>query len=178
MLRDRAERYGVISRVLHWSMALLFAWQFFGMASKIVLGKVPLVSFMVGTHGPVGFLLMVLIVLRLVWAFSQRSSRPTHAPGIGGLLARGGHYMLYILMLAVPALALLRQYGSGRGFSPWGLTIMEKTGQRVEWMMEPGNLAHGVLGWLLLALAVGHVAMALVHQYWIRDGLLQRMLGR
>lgn len=178
MLEDNIQRYGWMSRLLHWSMALLFAWQFLGMICKILLGKVPLVSFMVGTHGPVGFLLMVLIVLRLLWSLSQRGRRPTYAPGVSGMLAQWGHVALYALMVAVPMLALLRQYGSGRGFTLWGLPLMEKTNHRVEWMMEPGNLAHGVLGWLLLVLIIGHVTMALVHQYWIKDGILQRMLGR
>lgn len=178
MLKDSPQRYGLVSRALHWGMALLFAWQFFGMACKLVLGKVPLTSFMVGTHGPVGFLLLLLLVLRLLWALAQRRSRPSYAAGTSGTLARAGHALLYLLMLLVPALAMLRQYGSGRGFAPWGLQLMEKTDQKIEWMMAPANAVHGLFGWVLLALIVGHAVMALVHHYGMKDGTLKRMIGR
>ena len=44
-------------------------------------------------------------------------------------------------------------------------------------MSNLGNAAHGKLGWLLMAFAIGHVAMALVHQLK-GEKLLQRMAGR
>ena len=37
---------------------------------------------------------------------------------------------------------------------------------------------HGVLGWALLALIVGHMLMVLVHRYFWKDEVAQRMLGR
>jgi len=76
----------------------------------------------------------------------------------------------------VPVLALLRQYGSGRGFTFLGLPLMEKTGERVDWMLAAGNMGHGLLGWVLLAVIVGHIVMACVHHFGLRDGLLRRMV--
>jgi cytochrome b561 len=57
--RDTPERYGLISRLLHWGMAALILWQFLGMAVKITLGRVPLAGFFVGLHAPMGVLLSV-----------------------------------------------------------------------------------------------------------------------
>ena len=64
----------------------------------------------------------------------------------------------------MPALALLRAYGSGKGFSPFGLPLMPATGVKVDWMVAPANAIHGFLAWTLLALIAGHIAMVIVHR--------------
>ncbi|MDX5503091.1 MAG: cytochrome b/b6 domain-containing protein, partial [Halomonas sp.] len=74
-------------------------------------------------------------------------------------------------------LALLRQYGSGRTFEPFGIPLMPGFEGEIEWMVAPGSLFHGVLGWVLLALIVGHVAMVMWHRRQGQD-VLGRMLVR
>src|SRR5690606_33839797 len=104
--------------------------------------------------------------------------RPAYAVGTTGRLARLGHVLLYGLMLVVPALALLRQVGSGKAFSAFGIQVSQNTGVKVPWMTAPADLLHSVLAWCLLALIVGHVVMALVHHFRLRDDTLVRMIGR
>ena len=81
-------------------------------------------------------------------------------------------------MLVVPTLALLRQYGSGRAFAPFGIPLWPASGERIEALVAPANAAHGLLAWTLLALIAGHVAMVLLHRFLWRDGTLARMAGR
>lgn len=176
--RDTPERYGAISRALHWSMAALFAWQFMGMIVKLALGRVPLTRFLVGTHAPVGTLLMALVAVRALWGLANLRRRPGYGRDWRGRAALLGHAVLYLLMLVVPGLALLRQYGSGRGFQPFGIPLMPQTGVEVEWMMAPADLLHSTLAWGLLGLIAGHVLMVAVHRYWWGDDVLGRMLGR
>ncbi|MBE9607179.1 cytochrome b [Acetobacteraceae bacterium H6797] len=171
---DTPERYGLVSRLLHWGMALLFAWQFAGMVVKLSLGRHPVTAFMVGTHVSIGTLLFTLVLLRLVWALFNIRRRPGHSRGWLGWAARLGHGCLYALMLIVPALALLRHYGSGRPFEPFGIRLMEAS-TRVESLMAPANLAHRPLAWTLLALIAGHVIMVLIHHFVWRDGFWARM---
>lgn len=177
MWQDNEQLYGRVSRLLHWAMALLFSWQFFGMAVKIIVGRSPLTAFLVGTHRPVGLLLLVLAALRLLWALYNAGRRPAYAADTTGRLARAGHILLYVLMLLIPALALLRQFGSGKAFSAFGIPITQETGIEIAWMMAPADLLHGLLAWCLLALIVGHAAMALFHHFRLKDGTLARMLG-
>src|SRR5690606_31829908 len=106
MLTDTAERYGSISRALHWMMAMLLAWQFTGMVLAAVLGRVPLTGFWVGTHVSVGVLLFVGIVVRLAWALSQRNRRRTYRRECLEMAPRAGHAAMYVLMLVVPPLGL------------------------------------------------------------------------
>ncbi|MGO4853436.1 cytochrome b [Phaeovulum sp. W22_SRMD_FR3] len=176
--RDTPERYGLISRFLHWGMAALILWQFLGMTLKLTLGRVPLAGFFVSLHAPVGVLLFLLILARIGWALAMRHRRPAQAAGLAGLAARAGHAALYLLMLVIPALALLRAYGSERAFSVFGITLFPAGGAPVEWMVTAGQLLHGTLAWTLCALVGGHIAMALLHQALWRDGTLTRMAGR
>jgi cytochrome b561 len=176
---DTPRRYGLVSRMLHWGMAALFAWQFAGMAIRILVGRHPVTAFMVGSHASVGFLLLLLVLLRGSWGLASASRRPRHAPGLLGRLATAGHLLLYALMLVVPALALLRAAGSGRGFAPFGLPLFARfEGGPVGWMVAPAHAAHGLLAWVLLGLVAGHVLMVVVHRWLWRDDVLQRMAGR
>ena len=72
---DTPERYGLITRTLHWGMALILAWQFLGMILRQLLGRTPLVSTIAGTHSSVGTLLFALIVIRLLWGLMNRINR-------------------------------------------------------------------------------------------------------
>lgn len=173
-LQDSKERYGTISRFLHWSMALAMAWQFATAAARALLEDTAIERFLWGTHKTVGLLLIVLVLVRAAWSLYNRG----HQPPSLNVMAQLGHLALYALMVFVPLLALLRQYGSGRSFEPLGLPLMPGTGQKIEWMMAPANLLHGWLGWLLLALILGHIAMVFVHRRRPQDeDVLARMLG-
>ncbi len=176
--RDSPERYGIVSRCLHWGMAILFAVQFLGMGLKLALGRTPLTGFFVSNHAPLGVLLLVLCVLRIGWWLVNARRRPRQRADVLGRLALAGHATLYVLMLVVPSLALLRLYGSGRGFRPYGIELIAPSERKLEWTELPAELLHGELAWVLLALIAGHVAMALLHRFWWRDGVLARMLGR
>lgn len=176
-MRDGPDRYGAVSRFLHWAMAALLLWQFTGMIVKEILGRVPLTGFWVGTHASVGVTLWLLILLRAGWAFAQSSSRPAYQPGLIGGLARTGHIVLYALMLIVPSLAFLRLLGNGKAVRLYGVELRGATGTEIEWMTAPANLLHSTLAWTLLVLIVGHVAMVLVHRFWWRDDVAARMLS-
>ncbi|TRL37486.1 cytochrome b [Rhizobium straminoryzae] len=177
-LVDNDLTYGTVTRVLHWGMALLFAWQFVGMTLKLVLGRTPLVGVFTGTHASVGTILMALAIPRALWGISNLARRPPHGTGFVALAARLGHLGLYALMLIVPLLALLRAYGSGRGVAVFGLPVLPGAPEKVQWMVDAGHAAHGLLAWTLLALVAGHVGMVIVHRYIWKDDVLHRMAGR
>ena len=175
MISDNATRYGSVSRLLHWLMAIIFGVQFLSALSHYAFEDSAFEAMFMPWHKPLGFTLLILLGVRIVWALIQRSQRPPMV----STAARLGHLALYALMLVVPVLALLRQYGSGRSFEPFGLPLMAGfDGPKIEWMVDLGSLLHGNLGWLLLLLIIGHISMALIHRR--RDGdenVLPRMWG-
>ena len=170
---DSPRRYGTLSRLLHWSMALCFAVSFTTAAVHYFAAKSPLDQLLFPSHKPVGALLMLLVVLRILWSLANAVRRPSSISAA----ARWGHRALYLLMVAVPCIALMRQFGSGRAFAPFGLPLMaDRPDARIGWMIDLGGLLHGELGWVLFALVVGHVAMAIRHR-GTQDHVLPRMIG-
>ncbi|MBR2515687.1 MAG: cytochrome b [Halomonas sp.] len=171
-IRDTHSRYGLVSRALHWAMAMFFIWQFSGATARVFLEDTGLESFLWGTHRTVGVTLMALILLRIVWALINASRRP---PSVS-VMAKLGHLALYGLMLTVPTIALIRQYGSGRALDVFGVNLMPGfEGERIDWMVDIGGLLHGELGWAMLALVVGHIVMAILHRRLTNHDVLKRM---
>lgn len=105
-------------------------------------------------------MLFLLAAVRIIWALISMNQRPVAI----NVAAKLGHIALYSLLIIVPALALVRQYGSGRAFEPFGLPLMSGHNDKILWMMEPGNLLHGVLGWLLFTFILGHILMVVWHR--------------
>lgn len=175
IVQDSTYRYGLISRGLHWGMALLLGWQFFTTTVRVLMEDSALDEFTWGTHKAAGTLLMTLILLRVIWALINYRQRP---PALS-MAARLGHWVLYALMLIIPLLALLRQYGSGREFAVFGLQLMSGFEGEIEALTAPGNLLHGWLGWTLLAMIIGHIGMTLYHRRNATEqDVLPRMAGK
>ena len=172
---DNQKRYGRVSRILHWGVALLIVWQFLSAAAHYFLEDTAIEAFFWPTHKPLGVLLLVLVVLRLLWALINISRRPTSV----SLLAKFGHIALYSLMIAVPVTALIRQYGSSRAFEIFGIKIFSGfEGGKIQWMMDLGKNWHSELGWALLALIVGHIVMVMWHKRSAKNNTLPRMWGK
>ena len=177
-LLDSPAAYGLVTRILHWSLALMLLWQLTGMGLRALLGRHPVSAFFVGMHQSLGTAIFVLVMLRIVWMLAMRGRRPDHGNGIGGLAAKAGHAALYALMLLVPSVALVRAFGTARGFAPFGIELASPKDADVAALVWLGNAVHGTLGWVLAALIGGHVVAVLVHEAVLRDGTLRRMAGR
>ncbi len=167
---DQPDGYGIVSRSLHWLMALLLAWQFTSAAARQFLPDTPIEDFFWASHTSLGLLLLILVLVRGAWAIANLGRRPD-----SGLLAGFGHLVLYLLMIAIPSVSLLRAYGRGRGYSAFGIQIFSPRDQEIEDLVELGNAWHGLMGWTLLALAAGHVAMAFLHRRSDGRRVLTRM---
>ncbi len=165
-MKDTPQYYGTVSRLLHWSMAAAFVFMLFtALMWNIDEDYFSLMDY----HKSVGFILMLLLIVRLLWAALNFHSRP-HS----GALVKLGHFMLYALMAAVPFTALLRQYGAARSeLQVFGITVMDKAPEKIEWMNQAGGAhliagadlsVHGLLAFALFILAAGHILFAVIHQ--------------
>lgn len=157
---QHAGTYPVAARFMHWLMAAGILWMLCSAIAHATARNSVLDAWMWPTHKPVGALLMVLILVRVLLAWAQRRQRPAPV----NTAARLAHLTLYVLMAAIPALGLLRQFGSGRAFTPFGLPLFGGfEGPRIDWMVQLGNNWHGELGWALLVLVSLHIIMVIVH---------------
>lgn len=173
MINDSSERYGSISRVLHWIMAVLIGWQLFKFGDRIAEGEHWVGQTLVPWHISIGTLLLVLVVLRLAWVMAQRNQRPSQAQATAKLV-KAGHGLLYAGMLLMPISGVMVMLGEGYGLNPFGFEVFAE-GNKIAWMASLGEF-HSSLAWILAVLIVGHIGMAFVHHFVRRDDTLKRML--
>lgn len=171
-LMDRDNRYGAISRALHWSMAVLLLfmlasdWWFEAFEHRVSESALML------WHQSAGALIFGLLLLRIFWRRLNRG-RIT-SPVRWAAPAFWGHMVLYALMLLLPLSGLLAAWGEGDGVNLFGWSLWAP-GPEVEWLEEAGEELHEVLAnalWVMIGL---HVLAALAHQYLLRDRTLSRM---
>ncbi|MCR8825787.1 cytochrome b [Pseudosulfitobacter koreensis] len=174
-LTDSPHRYGLVSRWLHWGMAALFAAQFLSAAAHWALPREnALRDLLWGYHPTLGTLLFLLVLLRGAWGLANIRRRPAHL-GRLGQAATLGHLAIYALMVIVPGVRLLAAAGSKGGLSVLGLVISPAREAEIAWMRAPAAW-HGEMGWVLAALILGHIAMAVLwHRLIRRDDTLKRM---
>lgn len=174
-LLDSESGYGRISRTLHWLMAVLFACQFTSALLHEFAHDTPAEEFFWQSHYSVGATLWALVLLRGVWGLANLGRRPKHGDSLLGRAAVFGQVLMYVLMIVVPSLGILRAIGSDRAFAVYGVELIAAGGAENEMLIAPANAAHGILGFTLLALIIGHIAMALWHGLVRRDATLDHM---
>lgn len=174
MLGDSPRRYGAVTKLFHWLMALLFVQQFAKLGDRINDGEHWVGDFFGPWHGFVGTLVLTLVVFRLMWAFSQRRRRPPHE-GPSAFVVKAGHAMLYLFMVLLPLTGIMYMLGYGYGLKFLSVPLVDRTGEQIDWLVTLGSL-HGPASWLFLLTIFGHVAAALFHHFIFRDEILRRMI--
>lgn len=175
MSRDTRQRYGTLSRLLHWTMAVLVFWQALKLFDRINDGQHWVGQNLVSWHISIGTLIGVLIVLRVFWALRNMNNRPPPPPPTLGMLARAGHIGLYVGLVLMPMTGISIMVGNGYGLQAFGMQIVPD-GTEIPWLATFGGVIHSPLAWLLVLLVIGHIVMALWHGLVRKDGVLQRML--
>ena len=170
--RDTTERYGSVSRLLHWATALLIIHQFGKFFDRIDEGEHWLGALVGPLHVSIGALIGLLALVRIGWAVSQAERPP--AQGALAALASIGHKTLYACMLLLPVTGTLYVLGHGYPLGVFGVQLVAKTGVETPWMISAGSW-HSPLAWLTLLLVLGHIGAALYHHVVLKDGTLARM---
>ncbi len=173
MIHDSKERYGGVSKVLHWLMAVLIGWQLLKFGDRIAEGEHWIGQTLVPWHFSIGTLLLGLIVLRILWVMSQRQHRPRQNPATA-MLVKAGHGLLFAGMLLMPITGVMVMLGGGHELTAFGVEIIAE-GEEIAWAASLGSL-HSWLAWALAALIIGHIGATLFHHVIQRDDTLKRIL--
>jgi cytochrome b561 len=173
--------YRFTQRLMHWLVALsipvlfiLGLWMTARAGANLWDDQTNLLY---GLHKALGFTVLCLMVLRLF--FKLRTAAPAYPASVSPtliLLAKTMHALLYVLLFAVPLLgwaavtaypALITVAGYHLPAMPW-ITPNEALAKQLFEL-------HGTLAFALGILALGHIAAALKHLLFNRDGVFERM---
>jgi cytochrome b561 len=172
----RALHYSATAKILHWLIVGLLAVQYLigWFMPDIRRGMKPGIA--MTWHVSVGTIILALIAIRLAWRITHRVAPESSLAPYQRVVAEATHWLLYILVLGTTLSGWL--FASARGWTiSWFFMapLPMPTG-------EDRPLAHAIDGvhqlfeWALLALIGLHIATALLHLLYYRDGVMRRML--
>ncbi len=131
-------------------------------------------TFYYNLHKSVGFTLLVLIAIRVLWRLTHKpppllaSVKPWEKS-----LATASHHLLYLLMIAMPVSGLIMTIYSKYGLKWFGISVIK--GLNDNGMRELYESAHGIIGWVFIVVIGLHILGALKHKLIDKDGTLARM---
>ncbi len=173
--RNTPTRFGLVTRVLHWGMAL-------AIIAMLVLGtrledmQPGLANlWLYSLHKSIGLILLALVPVRLIWHRISPPPAPQGTPGDWTIrLARTAHRVFYLLLLAIPLSGWVASSASGLDvmlFDRWVIPPIAPVSEAWE---NAGWAAHGLLTKLLMGVLALHVLGAVKRQI-DGDGTLTRM---
>lgn len=177
MLKSDRSHWGSLAKFFHWTIVLLIIAQGTVGLIMVELPKKPSVIAVYSFHKSVGITILALACLRLLWrAFDQRPDEPLGMAHWQGLAARAGHALLYALIFVVPLTGW--RFDSVAALRPlywFNLIPIPPLGAPDPAGKEAAAMWHEYAFWALVVVALGHAAIALIHQFVYRDNVLGRM---
>ena len=174
MLANTPESFGLISRFLHWGIALLVIVMLsLGLRLSDMEPGLPNL-WLYGLHKSLGLLTLALMIARLIW---HSVSPPPKAIGGGwqATAARITHAAIYALLIAIPLSGWAASSATGIDtlfFDRWVVPAIAPVSTLWE---ERGFTLHDLLTKALLALLALHMGAALKREM-DGDGTLRRMV--
>lgn len=181
MLTNTATRYGALARFFHWSIALLIltdlALGVIGDRTPRTADTVAWLQTLYSAHKTIGITVLLLAVLRIIWAVTQPRPVPLHPERRAETLAAEVvHWALYGAIIIMPLSGWV-MHASESGFAPiwWpfgqGLPFVPKS----EAVAHTAGAVHSVAAWVIYATVAAHIGGALKHQIIDKDATLARM---
>ena len=171
------QRYTKPAMLLHWLTALLIIAAFFlGLTMVDIPGFTPTKLKYFSWHKWIGVTVLGLAVLRVLWRNANRPPPPLPMPAWQHMAAEGMHYLLYVLIFAVPVSGYFYTYAAGVPVVYLGLWQMPAVIAPNPELKPVLKTVHYVLTMTLAAAVVAHVLAALKHHFIDRDATLKRML--
>jgi cytochrome b561 len=176
-LRSTEDRWGSLSRWLHWGMFALYvavlSIGYYMTDLPLGMSKMKIYAF----HKSLGMLMLGLVGLRLLWKIVDRGPAPVKAPDWQRLAAVMVVSMLYAVMFALPISGWL--YNSAAGFPLRWFNVVHLPAlvEADPVIKSAAKSIHEGAAVVLISLVVLHAAAALKHHWIDRDQTLRRMLG-
>lgn len=181
-LLNSAERYGAVTRFLHWVIFLLFIYQYVGanLMTRIGTGKT-LFWLTQGDyyhwHKSIGLVALVLAASR--WMWRKLTPLPDWAPTLTPAERTISHWnetLLYGCMMLMPISGYLFVMAGDYGIKLFGWHDLPNFIGKQEGLAVFARVAHIVIAYATVVIVAWHVGLGLKHHCFDRDRFLDRML--
>jgi cytochrome b561 len=164
-------QFALLSRILHWLMAiLLVAMLFIGVSMVVRMGPY---HDLLAIHRPLGILILILAAIRLLTRlFTKAPELPLSMSQAERLVVKLSEIALYTLFIALPLVGWAMLSAGNFPIVMVGSFLLPP---------NPGVFAflrqtHTILAYLLFFTFLAHMGAVLFHTLVLGDGILSRML--
>lgn len=178
MFKDSRRAWGAVTRAFHWGLAVLIIGMIvYGWWMNHFPARQDRYFFRL-IHADIGYLVLLLLVLRLVWrSVNPMPAFPPETPVWDQWLARLNEGALYLVTFAVALLGWAHSGATSRPYSSWfGLFDVPQFTSADRTLVQLTEDYHILGAYLLLALIAMHVLGALYHHFIRRDRVMMRMV--
>ena len=164
--KNESNRYGKVSRMLHWTIAILFISLIpMGIFASMIPEDTEYRNAYYVVHKTIGVTVFLLVIVRLIWnRLSRRPSLDGALTSREEKLAHRVHNTLYFMMLAIPITGFMMTsyHGYETYFFFWE---MQPLWEQSEIYQVWGGFHKYLLPYLLYIVLGAHILGALKHQF-------------
>jgi cytochrome b561 len=179
MIRNTTSSWGSVARAFHWIIGLtIIGMLAFGWWMNHIPAR-PDRFFYRSIHADIGYTLLVLMVLRIIWRWiNPVPAMPADTPKWERIAARIGHIALYAIVLLVIMLGWAHSGARPQGDygSFFGLFHVPQFTSPDKATADAFEDRHIFFAYVLLALIVIHLGAAAWHHFIKRDRVAMRMV--
>lgn len=176
-IRDSNSGYGLVSRWLHWLMAIAIFFVFgLGVWMMGLEYYSPYYNSAPNLHRSVGILIGLALIFRFVWRIVNPKPDDSELSPLEQKAAAVVHWGFYPLIALIIVFGYLITSSDGRAIDVFGLfsvpSLVTEKG-----LSDQAGYLHKVLAYFLVGLALVHAAASLKHHFWDRSSVLKRMIS-
>ncbi len=178
--KNTADRFGHVSVLIHWLVALTVYGMFALGLWMVTLGYYDVWYHQAPEiHKGIGVLLFIIMVARVIWRFVSPPPKPLDSYSrFTRISAVFAHLALYTVLFAILISGYLISTADGQPVSVFGWFDVPATITGLPQQADTAGTVHLYLAWAVVVLSVLHALAALKHHFIDGDVTLKRMLGR
>lgn len=175
LMRDTLTGYGLVTRLMHWLMAIAIVAMFgLGLWMVDLDYYSPYYNSAPALHKSVGILLLLALVLRFGWRIANVKPDDGDLGRLERAASRIVHWGFYPLLLALMISGYLISTADGRPIDVFGWFNVPSPGEN-KGLEDTAGAVHAYLAYLTIVLAAVHSVGALKHHLIDRKNTLTRM---
>jgi cytochrome b561 len=173
-LRNTPDSFGLISRLIHWGMALLIL-SLFALGLRLTAMEPSLANlWLYGLHKTMGLTALGLVLLRILWHLISPPPGPQATGGMAYFI-KAWHWTLYALMIATPIAGWAGSSASGIDTVIFGSITVPPLVEANETSEFVWFILHEIFAKTLMGMVIVHMLAALKREME-GDGTLTRMI--